>query len=354
MAISIKKRLLRRLELLAMTIIMDESIIKEQNSPEEESLLVSLRASSWDDFYGQFDVKESLQIAITAAKKREEAVEHVLLYGPPGLGKTTLSHLIAKEMGSNIRVTSGPAIERAGDLAAILTNLEKGDILFIDEIHRLNKIVEETLYPAMEDYALDIVLGKGPSARSLRIDLPQFTLVGATTKAGNLSGPLRDRFGVIHRLSFYEPKELMHIIKTAAEKLEITIDPESLADLAKRSRGTPRIGLKLLKRVRDYAQVKGQGKITKDITDKTLEMLGVDELGLDNVDRRFLTSIIELHGGGPVGVETIAATIAEDGTTIEEVIEPYLLQIGFLQKTPRGRVATGKAYEHLKMPKKNP
>lgn len=333
---------------------MDESIVKTtlESSVEEESLFTSLRASSWDEFHGQFTVKESLQIAITAAKKREEAMEHVLLYGPPGLGKTTLSHLIAKEMGSNIRITSGPAIERAGDLAAILTNLEKGDILFIDEIHRLNKVVEETLYPAMEDFALDIILGKGPSARTLRIDLPQFTLVGATTKAGLLSGPLRDRFGVVHRLSFYSPEELEEIIAIAAEKLAIRIDKESLKELAKRARGTPRIALKLLKRTRDFAQVKGKGHITRDITDQTLAMLQVDHKGLDNADIRFLHAIIDAHNGGPVGVETIAATIAEDVTTIEEIIEPYLLQIGFLQKSPRGRIATGAAYEHIKRPKK--
>ena len=332
---------------------MDDSIVKTtlESNPEEEILFTSLRAASWNEFHGQTQVKESLQIAITAEKKRKEAVEHVLLYGPPGLGKTTLSHLIAKEMGSNIRVTSGPAIERAGDLAAILTNLEKGDILFIDEIHRLNKIVEETLYPAMEDFALDIVLGKGPSARTLRIDLPQFTLVGATTKAGSLSGPLRDRFGVVHRLSFYNPQELENIIKIAAEKLEITIDIESLKELAKRARGTPRIALKLLKRTRDMAQVKGKGKITIDITNQTLSMLEIDSKGLDNADIRFLKAIIDMHNGGPVGVETLAASIAEDTTTIEEIIEPYLLQIGFLQKSPRGRIATGAAYEHLKKPK---
>lgn len=329
---------------------MDTSFVKEnglESRPEDETLFTSLRASSWDEFTGQHQVKESLHIAITAAKRRDEAVEHVLLYGPPGLGKTTLSHLIAKEMGKNIRVTSGPAIERAGDLAAILTNLEKGDILFIDEIHRLNKVVEETLYPAMEDFALDIVLGKGPSAKTLRIDLPQFTLVGATTKAGALSGPLRDRFGVTHRLSFYTPAELSHIIASAANKLEITIDSESLVMLSQRSRGTPRIGLRLLKRVRDFAEVKGEGAITHDITQKTLEMLHIDEKGLDGTDIRFLETIITMHKGGPVGIETIAATIAEDSLTIEDVIEPYLLQIGFLQKTPRGRVATDAAYTHL-------
>ena len=330
-----------------MTDTFEEQVLKSQDSVEEENLFISLRASSWDDFHGQSDIKEALQIALTAAKKRKEAMDHVLFYGPPGLGKTTLSNLIAHEMGSNIRVTSGPAITRSGDLAAILTNLEKGDILFIDEIHRLNTTVEEMLYSAMEDYALDIILGKGPAARSVRIDLPQFTLVGATTKAGNISGPLRDRFGVIHRLQFYESAELAIIIRNAAKKLNIMIDEESLEDLAKRSRGTPRIALKLLKRVRDYAQVKGQGKITKVITDETLKMLHVDAMGLDNSDRSFLNAIITLHNGGPVGVETLAATIAEDTATIEEVIEPYLLQIGFLQKSPRGRMATRNAYLHL-------
>lgn len=332
---------------------MDESILKEQaDSPEEEVLFTSLRASTWDEFHGQEQIKESLSIAIEAAKKRGDAMEHVLFYGPPGLGKTTLSHLIAREMGTNIRITSGPAIERAGDLAAILTNLEKGDILFIDEIHRLNKVVEETLYPAMEDYALDIVLGKGPSARTLRIDLPQFTLVGATTKAGSLSGPLRDRFGVVHRLHFYSPHELKEIIKNAAEKLEVIIDPASVQELSTRARGTPRIALKLLKRVRDFAQVKGEGRITEQLTNQALSLLEIDRKGLDNSDTRFLKAIIELHDGGPVGIETIAATIAEDTATIEEVIEPYLLQIGFLQKSPRGRIATALAYEHLNLKKK--
>ncbi len=333
----------------------DNALIKEkimESDPEEEVMFTSLRASSWDEFHGQETIKESLQIAIKAAKKRKEAVEHVLLYGPPGLGKTTLSHLIAKEMGSNIRITSGPAIERAGDLAAILTNLEKGDILFIDEIHRLNKVVEETLYPAMEDYALDIVLGKGPSARTLRIDLPQFTLVGATTRAGSLSGPLRDRFGVVHRLHFYSPEELSYIIQNGAKKLNVFVDEKSIVEIAKRARGTPRIGLKILKRMRDFAQVKGKGIITKELADKALKLMDVDEMGLDNADIRFLKSLIEMHAGGPVGIETIASSIAEDIGTIEEVIEPYLLQIGFIQKTPRGRTATNKAYEHLKISKK--
>lgn len=325
-----------------------QSIIKSQETPPEEEVLInSLRAKSWDEFYGQPKIKESLQIAITAAKKREEAVEHVLLYGPPGLGKTTLSHLIAKEMGSNIRVTSGPAIERAGDLASILTNLEKGDILFIDEIHRLNKIVEETLYPAMEDYCLDIVIGKGPSARTLRLDLPQFTIIGATTRVGLLSAPLRDRFGVIHRLQFYTPQELHIVIQHAAEKLSTSIDKESIKEIAQRGRGTPRIALKILKRARDYAQVKGTGKITHDLITEAFQMLEVDEKGLDNSDIRMLHAIIQMHNGGPVGIETLASSLSEDVGTLEDVVEPYLMQIGFIKRTPRGRIATKAAYTHL-------
>lgn len=319
----------------------------EQVTPEEEKLFTSLRASSWDDFFGQEGVKESLQIAIKAAKKRNDALEHVLLYGPPGLGKTTLAHLIAKEMHANIRITSGPAIERAGDLASILSNLEKGDILFIDEIHRLNKVVEEVLYPAMEDYALDIVIGKGPGARTLRLDLPQFTIIGATTKAGSLSSPLRDRFGLIHRLEFYSPSHLERIVGRASEKMEMAIDAESKKEVAKRSRGTPRIALKLLKRARDFAQVKGKGKVADGIIHEVLSMLEIDSRGLDKSDVRFLQAIIDLHKGGPVGVETLASTLSEDSNTIEEIIEPFLLQIGFLQKTARGRVATEAAYQHL-------
>lgn len=333
---------------------MDKTINKKNNTekeenPEEEVLFTSLRAKSWEDFYGQKQTKESLRIVIDAAKKRQDALEHVLLYGPPGLGKTTLSHLIAKEMGSNIKVTSGPAIERAGDLASILTNLEKGDVLFIDEIHRLNKVVEETLYPAMEDYALDIIIGKGPSARTLRLDLPQFTIVGATTRVGLLSAPLRDRFGVVHRLNFYNQNELEVIVLNASKKLGVLVDKESVSEIAKRGRGTPRIALKLLKRARDYASVKGEGKITKPLTDEALKLLEVDSLGLDSSDRRVLLAIIEKHSGGPVGVETIASTISEDVGTIEEVVEPYLLQVGFLKRTNRGRVATKAAYEHFKI-----
>lgn len=324
---------------------------KEKNqtevTPEEEIVFTSLRAKAWEEFHGQLRIKESLQISIQAAKKRKEAIEHVLLYGPPGLGKTTLSHLIAKEMGSSIKITSGPAIERAGDLASILTNLEKGDILFIDEIHRLNKVVEETLYPAMEDFALDIIIGKGPSARNLRLDLPQFTIIGATTRVGLLSGPLRDRFGVVHQLSFYDPKELHIILEHAAKKLEVTIDVESLSEIARRGRGTPRIALKLLKRARDFAQVKGQGAITKNLAVEALKMLAVDSVGLDSADQKYMLALIEKYNGGPVGVETLASTLSEDIGTLEDVVEPYLLQLGFLKRTSRGRVATKAAYMHF-------
>lgn len=328
----------------------DTRPVDETVTPEEEVILNSLRARAWPEFVGQDKIKESLQIAIQAAKKRDEALEHVLFYGPPGLGKTTLSHLVAKEMGANIRVTSGPAIERTGDLASILTNLDKGDILFIDEIHRLNKSVEETLYPAMEDYALDIVLGKGPSARTMRLDLPQFTIIGATTRVGMLSAPLRDRFGVVHRLSFYTHEHLAHILKKAAEKLHTEIDAESIEEIAKRGRGTPRVALKFLKRSRDFAAVRGQGKMTKELTQQALSLLEVDHMGLDSLDKRVLSSIIEKYSGGPVGVETVAVSISEDVGTLEDVVEPYLLQVGFLKRTPRGRVATKAAYDHLGIP----
>jgi len=317
-------------------------------SPEEELLFTSLRASRWEDFYGQDHIKESLRIAIDAAKKRKEAMDHTLLYGPPGLGKTTLSHLIAKEMGSNIRMTSGTALSKVGDLAAILTNLEPFDVLFIDEIHRLPKAIEETLYPAMEDYALDIVIGKGPSAHTIRLDLPKFTLVGATTRLGLLTGPFRDRFGVVHRLDYYLPNRLAQIITKAAKKLGVPIDTDSAESISKRSRGTPRIGLKLLKRIRDYAQVKGNGKITKEMVEKALDLLKVDTMGLDDNDRRLLVMMIEKHSGGPVGISTLATSLNEDPGTIEEVIEPYLIQIGFMKRTPQGRVVTDAAKRHVK------
>ncbi len=310
----------------------------------------NLRASSWDEYIGQARIKKALTIALGAAKSRKEAAEHTLFYGPPGLGKTTLAHLIAGELGVNIRASSGPAIERAGDLASILTNLNDGDIFFIDEIHRLTKIVEETLYPAMEDYHLDIVVGQGPSARTLKLDLPKFTLIGATTRIGLIAAPLRDRFGIIHRLTFYQPEDLAKIINNAAKKLKITLDHKSSLSLAKRSRGTPRIALKLLRRARDMAQVKGESSISSETLNQSLDLLEVDKMGLDGNDIRYLKSLVIKHRGGPVGLETLSATIAEEKDTLEDVIEPYLLQLGFIKRSPRGRTATPKAFTHLKQP----
>lgn len=318
-----------------------------EEKKSDEQLLNQLRVQAWEDFQGQVKLKQALSIAIQAAKERQEAVDHVLLYGPPGLGKTTLAHLIAKQMQAGIRVSSGTVLNKASDLAAILTNLKPYDIFFIDEIHRLRKPVEEMLYSAMEDYCLDIVIGKGPSARTVRIDLPHFTLVGATTRYGALAGPFRDRFGVTHRVEHYDPQELLSILQKAANKLTVKIDDDSGIEIARRGRGTPRIALKLLKRVRDFAQVQGASLINEDIVKQALDLHAVDSLGLTDIDRKFLESIIDKHSGGPVGLTTIAATINEDPITIEEVIEPYLLQIGFLKKTPKGRVIGKRAYEHL-------
>lgn len=320
----------------------------DDETPEEQEFEVKLRPHDFANYIGQDRLKQNLQLAIAAAKKRGEPLDHVLLYGPPGLGKTTMASVIANEMGAQIRITSGPAIERAGDLASLLTNLQDGDILFIDEIHRLHRTVEEVLYSAMEDYKLDIMLGKGPSARSMRLDLPQFTLVGATTRTGALAAPLRDRFGHIHRLEFYTPEQISQIILRAAGILGVRIDGPAAERLAERARLTPRIANRLLKRVRDYADVNGDGIIDTVISTQALELLEIDELGLDPADRMLLAAIIDSYDGGPVGVETLAALTAEERSTIEDFIEPYLLQIGMLERTPRGRKVTPKTYKHLK------
>ena len=325
----------------------EERIICPGLEKEDIDIETSLRPKKLEDYVGQDKIKENLKVYIEAAKQREEPLDHTLLYGPPGLGKTTLSNIIANEMGANIRITSGPAIEKQGDLAALLTNLNSGDVLFIDEIHRLNRSVEEILYPAMEDFSLDIIIGKGPSARSIRLDLPKFTLIGATTKAGSLSSPLRDRFGIIDRLELYSNEQLASIVKRSAVILKIEITDKGAMEIASRSRGTPRIANRLLKRVRDFAQIKNNGIITDDIADLALNSLEIDYLGLDDIDNKILETIIKKFAGGPVGIETLASAIGEDIDTIEDVYEPYLMQIGFLNRTTRGRVATVAAYKHM-------
>ncbi len=330
-----------------------DHILDSEEFEDEENFEETLRPKRFSEYIGQKQVKDNLKITIEAAKKRKEPIDHALLYGPPGLGKTTLSNVIANEMGVAVKATSGPAIERAGDLASILTNLQENDILFIDEIHRLNTVVEEILYPAMEDFVLDIIIGKGPSARSVRLDLPRFTIIGATTRMGLLSSPLRDRFGLVHRLEFYKSEDIKKIIRRSAKILKIKVDEKGGEEIAKRARKTPRIANRLLKRVRDFAEVKGKGEITEKIAKNALEMLEVDELGLDNTDRHLLETIVHKFKGGPVGLNTLAAATNEEVDTIEEVYEPYLIQMGFLERTPRGRKATSNAYEHLKVVQKN-
>ncbi len=332
---------------------MSERLLTPEEMIDEEEIQTTLRPKKFAEYIGQEKLKEKLGIFIEAAKKRNEPIDHILLYGPPGLGKTTLAGVIATEMGVNLKITSGPVLEKAGDLAAILTSLEEHDILFIDEIHRLNVTVEEILYPAMEDGELDIIIGKGPSARSIRITLPKFTLIGATTRAGLLTSPLRDRFGVTHRMEYYEKEELAKIVIRGADILNVKIEKEGAAELASRSRGTPRIANRFLKRVRDYALIKGNGTITKEIAEKALQMLEVDEYGLDELDREILSGIMEKYDGGPVGIETLSLMLGEDKRTLEEVYEPYLVKIGFIKRTPRGRVVTESAYKHLGVIKKS-
>ncbi|MFN2165731.1 MAG: Holliday junction branch migration DNA helicase RuvB [Anaerolineae bacterium] len=326
---------------------MAERIVSPKKKNEEVGLDVSLRPQKLDEYIGQDRVKENLRILIEAAQGRGEALDHVLIYGPPGLGKTTLAHVVANEMGVGIKVTAGPAIERAGDLAAILTNLHKGDVLFIDEVHRLGRVVEEVLYPAMEDFALDIVIGKGPGARSIRLSLPRFTIVGATTRLALMTAPLRARFGAVYRLDFYDEAAMQTIVRRSAGILDVPIDDEGVAEIARRARGTPRVANRLLKRVRDYAEVRADGVVTRGVARDALVLLEVDPLGLDDIDRRVLRAIIEKFDGGPVGLDTIGAALSEEPDTIMDVVEPYLLQLGFLDRTPRGRVATRRAYEHL-------